>query len=166
LPVSDYELDENEYEGKDILNEILNYDFMNEKTGYILECDIDPPDNKELFNGYPLFPEKIDAKLETTLLPKRHYLVHIAYLQLGLKLGYKLLKVYRIISFTQKPIMRDYIEYNNNGRKNAKNKFMENYFKLMNNSLYGNTCENPLKYRNRKILTRRVDIIYGNQGQV
>jgi hypothetical protein len=78
LPVSDYELDENEYEGQGILNEILNYDFMNEKTGYILECDIDPPDNKELFNGYPLFPEKIDLKLEVTLLPKRHYFVHIA----------------------------------------------------------------------------------------
>jgi hypothetical protein len=145
LPVAGYELDEKEYDSKDILDWILRYDFTRDRRGYILKCDIAPPDNKGYFNGYPLFPEKTDARLEATLLPRRHYLVHIAYLRVGLRLDYKLLKVHRMTSFYQRPIMRDNIEYNTNGRKNAKNRFMENYFKLMDNNLYGKTCENPLK---------------------
>jgi hypothetical protein len=71
LPVAGYELDEKEYESKDILDWILHYDFTKDRVGYILECDIDPPDNKEFFNGYLLFHEKIDSKLEATLLPKK-----------------------------------------------------------------------------------------------
>jgi hypothetical protein len=55
--------------------------------------------------------------------------------------------------------MKHYIASNTEKRKQAPNKFFENFYKLLNNSIYGKTCENPTKYRNRKILTRKDDII-------
>jgi hypothetical protein len=160
LPVGEYQLilpkctDPNRFTEK-----ILNYNFENSTYGYLLEADIDPPDNKEWFNGYPLFPEKVDGKLECTLFPKRNYLVHIAYLQLGLRLGYKLVKVHRLIKFRHEKVLEQYIKANTEYRKKAPNSFYENYYKLLNNSIYGKTCENPLRYRNRKILTTKKDII-------
>jgi hypothetical protein len=145
---------------EDEVNKLLNiYDFNNSTIGYILEVDTDPPDNKAWFNGYPLFSEKIDGKLEATLHPKKNYLVHIAYLQLGVKLGYKLKKVYNVIKFTQDTIMKHYIVSNTEKRNQAPKKFYENFYKLLNNSIYGKTCENPIKYRNRRILTTQDDII-------
>jgi hypothetical protein len=98
--------------------------------------DIDPPENKEWFNGYPLFPEKIDGKLEATLYLKKNYLVQIAYLQLGVRLGYKLVKVHNVIRFTQDCILKHYIASNTEKRKQAPNKFFENFYKLLNNSIY------------------------------
>jgi hypothetical protein len=80
-------------------------------------------------------------------------------LQLGVKLGYKLKKVHSVIKFTQDTILRHYIASNTEKRKQAPNKFYENFYKLLNNSIYGKTCENPTKYGNRKILTRQDDII-------
>jgi hypothetical protein len=55
--------------------------------------------------------------------------------------------------------MKHYIVSNTEKRKQAPNKFFENFYKLLNNSIYGKTCENPMKYRNRKILTTKDDII-------
>jgi hypothetical protein len=93
LPIGGYQLIKM---GEDEVHKLLEtYDFNNSTIGFILEVDIDPPDNKAWFNGYPLFPEKIDGKLEATLHPKKNYLVHIAYLQLGVKLeGSQCNKVY------------------------------------------------------------------------
>jgi hypothetical protein len=99
--------------GEDEVHKLLNtYDFNNSTVGYILEVDIDPQDNKSWFNGYQLFPEKIDGKLEATLHPKKNYLVHIAYLQLGVRLGYKLKKVHKVIKFTQDTILKHYTASN------------------------------------------------------
>jgi hypothetical protein len=157
LQVGDYKL--LKMQEDEVIKLLETYDFDNSTVGFILDVDIDPPDNKEWFNGYPLFPEKIDDKLEATLYPKEHYLVHIAHLQLGVRLGYKLKKVHSVISFTQEAVMKHYIASNTESRKRAHDKFYENFYKLLNNSIYGKTCENPTRYRNRKILTRKDDII-------
>ena len=62
------------------------------------------------------------------------------YAQLGLKIN-----ITKILTFKEKPWMKEFIEFNINKRKKAKNDFEIDFFKLMNNSVYGKTMENVRK---------------------
>jgi hypothetical protein len=97
MPLGDYERIECSDFSKKYL---LNYDYKNSQYGYFILCDIECPENiHDLVRSYPLFPEKIDGKLEASCYNKSEYFVHIAYLQYGLKLGYKLKKIHRVYRF-------------------------------------------------------------------
>ena len=89
------------------------------------------------------------AKLTPTLTEKKNYVLHYRNLQLYLSLGLKLKKVHRVLEFDQSPWLRQYIDFNTQKRVGAKNAFEKDFFKLMNNSFYGKTCEN---------LRKRVDV--------
>ena len=72
----------------------------------------------------------------------------------------KLTKVHRIINFKQDYFIRDYIELNTKMRAEAETEAVKDIFKLMNNSLFGKSCENPLKYLEAaKILTDDYEIL-------
>ena len=73
------------------------------------------------------------------------------------KMGIKITKVHRIIKFKQNYIIRDYIALNTKMRAEAKTE-AEDIFKLMNKSVFGKSCENPLKYLEAKILTDEYEI--------
>ena len=128
--------------------------------GYIFDVDLEYP--QELWdshNDYPLAPEKIKTgnveKLVGTFLPKNHYVLHYKNLRQYLSLGMKLKRVHRGISFYQSDWMKPYITKNTELRKQAKNAFEKDYFKLLNNSVFGKIIENIRIRQNVELIEDR-----------
>ena len=138
----------------------------------MLEVDLQYPKHlHKSYNDYPLAPEKLAVKEEwlseyqtellenksminiTKLVPnlmdKNKYVVHYKNLMLYLSLGMKLKRIHRVLEFDEKPWMEPYIRLNTEMRKKAKSAFEKDFYKLMNNSVFGKTMEN---------LRKRVDI--------
>ena len=126
----------------------------------VLEVDLEYPEElHETHNDYPLAPERLKInkveKLIPTLLKKEKYVLHGQNLQLYLELGLKLKWIHRGIKFREEPWMKSYIELNTDLRTKGKNDFEKDFFKLMNNSVFGKTMEN---------IRNRVDVrLVGNR---
>ena len=118
------------------------------KMPCILEVDIHYP--KELHdkhNDYPLCPEKVKCKngvekLIPNLRDKKKYVLHYKNLIQCLDMGLKITHIYRGIKFVESEWMKPYINKNTNLRAKAKNNFEKDFYKLMNNSVFGKTMEN------------------------
>ena len=138
----------------------------NSSTGYVLEVNLEYPKRlHDIHNDYPLAPEKVNIpkewlykhcleiasvhiistrtvkKLVPNLMNKNNYVIHYRNLQQCLELGMKLKKIHRILKFKQSDWMRSYIDFNTQKRTISNNEADKNFFKLMNNSVYGKTIE-------------------------
>ena len=148
------------------------------KKGLILEVDFEyPRDLHDLHNDYPLAAEKVKVnkemlsdysrkiaekykistglvhKLIPTLNNREKYVLHHRNLQLYIDLGLKVSKVDRVLQFSQTPWLKQYIDFNTQKRTNAKNAFEKDFFKLMNNSVFGKTMENIRKRVDVRLVT-------------
>ena len=129
-----------------------------EKTPCILEVDLEYPEElHDLHNDYPLCPERVECdkgvkKLIPNLRNKNNYVIHYRNLIQCLRLGMKLKKIHRGIKFIESDFMKPYIDKNTNLRTQAKNNFEKDFFKLMNNSVFGKTMENIRNRVNVKLV--------------
>lgn len=162
-------------------------------TGYIMEVDIDYPENlHDLHNAYPLLPENTNIdkscyseyhkscfqtcescvkakerkegcnqcipvskvkKLIPTLRNKRNYVLDVRLLHCAMKHGLHLKKIHRVVQFTQKAWLKVYIEHNSKLRAQATNEFEKDFYKLLNNAVFGKTMENLRNRMDFEIVT-------------
>ena len=118
------------------------------KMPCILEVDLEYPKKlHDQHNDYPLCPEKVKCKngvekLIPNLRDKTKYVLHYKNLIQCLDMGLKIKHIHRGIKFVESEWMKPYIDKNTNLRAKAKNNFEKDFFKLMNNSVFGKTMEN------------------------
>jgi hypothetical protein len=150
------------------LHKLINNLDADGDDGYFVECDLHYP--KELHdshNSYPLAVEKKSMKkselsqyqlnqLEThgekhnekieKLVPnfydKEKYICHIKNLKYYIEKGLIITKIHRILQFKQSEWLKPYIDFNTEQRTKSKNDFEKDFFKLMNNAVFGKTMEN------------------------
>jgi hypothetical protein len=151
--------------------------------GCIVECDLKYTKQckKETWK-YPLAPEHLipreeelseyqlqllekqnlklgkQKKLFLTLYDKKKYIVHHSILKEYIKLGLKVTKVYRTISFEESDWLKKYIDFNTSQRTISKTDFEKDLWKLMNNAFYGKTMENIRNRSDIKLLSNPKEV--------
>ena len=173
LPVSDFKF----LTKKEINSFNLDSISENSLTEYILECDLEYcKELHDLHNDYPLCPEKIEVnsdmlsrycsdiakkygikvgdvkKLIPNLGDKVKYVVHDKNLQYYLSSGIKLVKIHRILKFTQSNWLKEYVEFNTEKRQESTDEFNKKNFKLLINCVYEKSMENIGKRINVKLI--------------
>ena len=125
-----------------------------ENHSCILEVDLEYLRSlHDLQSDYPLAPERVEVNKVDKLIPnlgdKKKYVIHYEDLKQYLNLGLKLTHIHRGIKFEESQWLKKYIALNTKLRTAAANEFEKDFFKLMNNSVFGNTMENIINIRNR-----------------
>ena len=146
------------------------------EMGCVLMVDLEYPSNiHDTHNDYPFCAEQIYCepsqymqnvmqnltlpkpapvkKLTPNLNNKKSYVIHYRNLKQAIKNGLILKKVHKVLWFKQSKWLSNYIEFNTNMRSKAENDFEKDFFKLLNNSIFGKTCENLRKRIDVRLVT-------------
>lgn len=128
------------------------YNADSDLTAFIV-CDLVYPEHlHDRDFAYPLAPHHYNDRLCTTFKRRDQYMVHAELLAFYLDRGLILEDVHYLYVFEQDYTLRDYVQNNIEKRRHTNSEVMKTLYKLLNNSLYGKTCENVNKYRKFKVL--------------
>ncbi|XP_022182256.1 uncharacterized protein LOC111042074 [Myzus persicae] len=137
IPYANFKWVKPELDGLDNLDETS-------PIGRIYEVDVSYPVNlHDKHNDLPFLPQNgISAgskvkKLMATFERKTNYIIHYRNLQQAIANGLIVEKVHRVVQFDQSLWLAEYISLNTEMRKNATNDFEREFFKLMNNAVFG-----------------------------
>ena len=154
-------------------------------VGYIFEVDLQYPESlHDLHNDYPLAPEHMKVKkgmlsqynkdvlsatktsflesnkLIANLNDKQNYVVHYRALKLYIQLGLKVTSIKRVLSFDQEPWLKKYIMKNTDLRSKTNSSFEKDFYKLMNNAVFGKTMENVRKHEKYVFVTTKKELMF------
>ena len=136
---------------------IKNYDENSDVIGYFLKIHFEyPKELHYLHSDLPFSPEKMKInkhdKLVCTLYDKKGYVAHIKNIRQALHHGSKK-KVSKAIDFYQEAWLKPYIDMNVELRKEAKSDFEKDFYKLMNNAVFGRSIKNVRRHGDIKLVT-------------
>ena len=139
----------------------------NNEHGFSIECDLEYPSSTHgKTKIFPLLPDRKTIKVEDFLsymtenkpekykpteklivdqTNKQRYFLHYRDLKFYLRHGTRIVNVHTVYKFKQSPWLAKYNKYNTEQRKKAKTEFEKHFYKLMNNSFYGNIIEKIIK---------------------
>ena len=190
LPTDDYRFEDKIFIKK-VEKKLKNKKLIDmNKRGMFLEVDLDyPKETHNLHKDFPLAPERYNVtsnelspinqflydkmkngnqqseyceeKLIPTFHKRKRYILHIKCLLFYLSHGLVLEKVHRIVSFNQKPFLKDYILTLTRLRSKAAEQnltFFVNVFKLLANSTYGKFAQNPNNFTFAKLCLCEKDL--------
>lgn len=139
------------------IEDIFSY-LDDHEYGAMVECDLKyHQDLHDDHNDYPLAPENVEIDKVRKLVPhlgkRTKYILHYRKLKMYMGRGMKLAKVHRIIGFRQSPWLKPYIDKNTELRAVTKSDAEKDFFKFMNNSVFGKTMENIRKRVDVRLVT-------------
>ena len=101
-----------------------------------------------------VFPESIpQKKLTPNLRDKTRYVVDYHSLKLYVQLGLVITKVHHVLTFKQSLWLKAYIDFNIHHHSLSDNGVLRDFFKLMNNSVFGKTQVNLRKHVQVDLIT-------------
>ena len=122
-----------------------------------------PRELHDYHNDLPFMCERMKVggveKLVPNIYYNMKYVIHIKALAQALEHRLVLERIQRIIEFKQSAWMKEYIDFNTKLRTVATNDFEKDFYKLMNNSVFGKTMEDIRRHRNIKLVNNKEDYL-------
>lgn len=146
---------------REVANFVVEKAAQEVDRGYVLEVDLTYPQKEHdkhsdlpfcVEHRVPPHSQSNQPKLVATLNNKERYVIHIDHLRLCKQYGLEITKIHRIVSFNQRAWLKPYMDLNTQHRQKATTDFETNFFKLMNNCIYGKSMENVRKHRDIRLV--------------
>ena len=114
-----------------------------------IERDMLPPFGASFFDYLHWEPSK---KLAPNLRDKTNYVVHYRNLKFYLKHGLEIVKIHRVLSFSQRAWLKPWVDYCTAGRQNATSAYEVELYKGLVCSVFSKTMENLRRRKNYRLI--------------